>query len=122
MRRYLLVIRRSGAEGVRGHATGPDDEVFARLPRREARRRGGPARAADLDWTILRPGGLTDDAATGSVRLDDAVPRGSVPRADVAAVLVGLLHEPRTAGLVLELIGGAVPTDAAVAAVIERAD
>ena len=50
------------------------------------------------------------------------MPRGSVPRADVAAVLVALLHEPRTAGLALELIGGVVPTDAAVAAVTERAD
>ena len=47
---------------------------------------------------------------------------GTISRADVAGVLAALLHEPRTAGLALELIGGVVPTEAAVAAVTERAD
>jgi len=74
----------------------------------------------DLDWTILRPGGLTDDAGTGRVRLDDEVPRGTVPRDDVARVIAELLHEPRSAGLVLELVSGEVPIEAAVAAVLER--
>lgn len=76
----------------------------------------------DLDWTILRPGALTNDAGTGHVLLDDEVPRGSVARDDVADVLAALLHEPRTAGLVLELTAGNVPIAAAVAAVIERED
>ncbi|NMM32269.1 MAG: SDR family oxidoreductase [Cellulomonas sp.] len=74
----------------------------------------------DLDWTILRPGTLTDDAGTGDVRLDEKVPRGTVPRDDVAHVIVDLLHEPRSARLVLELVAGEVPVDAAVAAAIER--
>ena len=46
--------------------------------------------------------------------LDERVPRGQVPRADVAAVLAALLHEPRTAGHVLELVGGTVPIQDAV--------
>jgi len=76
----------------------------------------------DLDWTIVRPGALTNADGSGHVLLDDEVPRGSVSRDDVAAVLAALLHEPRTAGLVLELTSGSIPVDAAVAAVTERED
>ena len=52
-------------------------------------------RTRDLDWTILRPGGLTDDPPAGRVRLaPPPLPRGQVSRADVAAVIVTLLDEP----------------------------
>jgi uncharacterized protein YbjT (DUF2867 family) len=72
-------------------------------------------RARDLDWTILRPGGLTDAPATGKVRLaPPPVPRGRVPRADVAAVIAALLDNPGTRHQTLELIGGDSPIAAAV--------
>ena len=72
-------------------------------------------RARDLDWTILRPGGLTDAPATGKVRLAaPPVPRGSVPRADVAAVIAALLDTPGTRHQTLELVGGDSPVAAAV--------
>src|SRR6185437_15743370 len=52
-------------------------------------------RARDLDWTILRPGGLTDALPTGRIRLaPPPVSRGTVPRADVAAVIAALLDNP----------------------------
>ena len=73
-------------------------------------------RGRDLDWTILRPGGLTDEAATGRVRLaPPSLPRGQVPRADVAAVIVALLDDPGTAGATLDLISGDTPIAEAVA-------
>ena len=72
-------------------------------------------RARDLDWTILRPGGLTDAPATGRIRLaPPPVPRGTVPRADVAAVIAALLDEPGTRHQTLELVGGDSPVAAAV--------
>ena len=72
-------------------------------------------RARDLDWTILRPGGLTDAPATGRVRLaPPPVPAGTVPRADVAAVIAALLDNPGTRHQTLELIGGDSPVAAAV--------
>ncbi len=72
-------------------------------------------RSRDLDWTILRPGGLTDAPATGRVRLAvPPVPRGTVPRADVAAVIAALLGEPGTWHQTLELVGGDTPVAAAV--------
>lgn len=76
----------------------------------------------ELDWTILRPGHLTDAPGTGRVRLDFKVPPGSVSRDDVAAVLLALLHEPRASGLTLELTSGDVPIEAAVAAATELED
>jgi uncharacterized protein YbjT (DUF2867 family) len=72
-------------------------------------------RARDLDWTILRPGGLTDAPATGTVRLaPPPVPGGTVSRADVAAVIAALLDEPGTRHQTLELVGGDTPVAAAV--------
>src|SRR6516164_10956893 len=72
-------------------------------------------RARDLDWTILRPGGLTDAPATGMIRLaPPPVPRGTVPRADVAAVIAALLDNPGTRHQTLELTGGDSPIATAV--------
>ncbi|MCO5993283.1 SDR family oxidoreductase [Actinoallomurus rhizosphaericola] len=73
-------------------------------------------RRRDLDWTILRPGRLTDDPATGRVRLEDSVPPGAVTRADVAQVIAALLDTPGTAGRTLELVGGDTPIEDAVRA------
>jgi uncharacterized protein YbjT (DUF2867 family) len=72
-------------------------------------------RARDLDWTILRPGGLTDAPATGKIRLaPPPVPAGTVPRADVAVVIAALLDTPGTGHQTLELVGGDNPVATAV--------
>jgi uncharacterized protein YbjT (DUF2867 family) len=72
-------------------------------------------RARDLDWTILRPGGLTNAPAAGKIRIaPPPVPRGAVPRADVAAVIAALLDNPGTRHQTLELVGGDSPVAAAV--------
>jgi uncharacterized protein YbjT (DUF2867 family) len=72
-------------------------------------------RSRDLDWTILRPGHLTDDPATGRVRLaPPPVPDGAVTRADVAAVMAALLDDPHTRHQTLELVGGDIPVAEAV--------
>jgi uncharacterized protein YbjT (DUF2867 family) len=72
-------------------------------------------RSRDLDWTILRPGGLTDAPPAGRVRLaPPPVPRGSIPRADVAAVIAALLDDPGSRHLTLELVSGDSPVDEAV--------
>jgi uncharacterized protein YbjT (DUF2867 family) len=72
-------------------------------------------RSRDLDWTILRPGHLTDAPATGRIRLAvPPVPRGAISRADVAAVIAALLDEPGTRHQTLELTGGDSPIAAAV--------
>ena len=72
-------------------------------------------RSRDLDWTILRPGHLTDGPATGRIQLAaPPVPAGAIPRADVAAVIAALIDEPGTRRQTLELTGGDSPIAAAV--------
>ena len=72
-------------------------------------------RDRDLDWIIVRPGGLTDAPATGRIRLaPPPVPRGTIPRADVAAVIAALLDNPGTRHQTLELVSGDSPVAAAV--------
>jgi uncharacterized protein YbjT (DUF2867 family) len=72
-------------------------------------------RARDLDWTIVRPGGLTDAPATGKIRLaPPPVPAGTVPRADVAAVIAALFDTPGILHRTLELTGGDTPVATAL--------
>jgi uncharacterized protein YbjT (DUF2867 family) len=61
---------------------------------------------SDLDWTIVRPGGLTDAPGTGHVRIDAEPFRGRIPREDVAAVLDALLDDPRAARKILYVNAG----------------
>src|SRR5271155_381568 len=97
--RYVMV---SGA-GVEDPPDG--DEVFAVYLRAKAEADAAIA-ASDREWTIVRPGGLTDDAGTGSVRIDAAPFRGSVPRDDVASVLARLLAESRSIRRILYVNSG----------------
>ncbi|MEV7566369.1 SDR family oxidoreductase [Streptomyces tanashiensis] len=108
VRRYL-VVSSMGAD-----ASHPGDEVFDAYLRAKGAADDEVRSRTALDWTILRPGSLTNDAGTGMVRLEARTGRGPVPRDDVAAVLAELLDTPATAGLTLELVAGSVPLSVAV--------
>ncbi len=114
--RYLLVSS-MGVESVRNGATPPGvDEVFVAYLRAKLAAEVELLARDNLDVTVLRPGGLTDEPGTGRVWLAPSVERGRVPRADVAAVLIGLL-ERHPATRILELVGGDTPVAEALAAV-----
>ncbi|WP_020573139.1 NAD(P)-binding oxidoreductase [Actinopolymorpha alba] len=116
VRRYLQVSS-MGVESVRGDVTPAGvDEVFIAYLRAKLAAEDD-LRSRDLDWTILRPGHLTDSPGTSLVRLAPQVERGEVTRDDVAGVLLALLDAPASAGMVLELINGTAPIEEAVAAV-----
>lgn len=74
--------------------------------------------ASGLDWTIVRPGSLTDEPGTGRVAVvTDLGRRGPVPRDDVAATLLATLagpEAPRTVGKTFELFAGETPIDDAL--------
>jgi uncharacterized protein YbjT (DUF2867 family) len=72
--------------------------------------------ASGLDFTIVRPGRLTDDPPRGAVTIAESVDRGSVSRADVAAVLLGVLDADNAIGKTFELVSGPTPIDEAIAA------
>jgi nucleoside-diphosphate-sugar epimerase len=111
--RYLLVSS-MGADSVADGAV-PDgvDEVFLAYLRAKLAAEQDLLGRAGLRTTVLRPGGLTDDPGTGRVTLAGHVDRGSIPRDDVAAVLVALLDAGQD-GAVLELVTGSTPVEEAV--------
>ena len=112
--RYVL-ISSAGVESVRGRADADDEDVFTTYLRAKLAAEDA-VRATELEWTVVRPGHLTDDAPTGRVRLEPGAEDGSVPRADVAAVVAALVTEPRTAGQVVGLVSGDVSVQDAVEA------
>jgi uncharacterized protein YbjT (DUF2867 family) len=61
------------------------------------------------DWTVVRPGLLTDDPGTGRVRIQTESIRAEVTRDDVAAVLAAVVDESRAVGKVLYVVGGDDP-------------
>jgi uncharacterized protein YbjT (DUF2867 family) len=70
-----------------------------------------------LDYTIVRPGRLTDDPGTGSVELAESLSRsGEVTRDDVALVLAEALTADNTIGKSFDLLGGDTPVVEAIAA------
>jgi len=105
--RYLMV---SGA-GVEDPPLG--DEVFEVYLRAKAEADAAVV-ASDREWTIIRPGGLTDDPGRGRVRVDLAPVSGSVSRDDVAGVLSRLLGDPRGGHRILYITSGEQSIDEAL--------
>ena len=94
----------------------PDDAEPVWKAYVEAKRDADAAlRDSGLDWTILRPGRLTDDDGTGLVTVADKTERGDIPRADVAAVVVAVLDNPSSIGRQWDVVGGQTPVEEAVA-------
>jgi uncharacterized protein YbjT (DUF2867 family) len=106
-RRYLIV----SAVGAENPPAG--DDGFAVYLRAKAEADQAVI-ASDREWTVVRPGGLTDDPGTGRVRLDSEPFRGQIARDDVAAVLARLLPDPRASRCVLYLGGGDTPIEQAI--------
>ena len=74
-------------------------------------------RASNLDWTIVRPGSLTDDDPTGLIDVGETVLPGSITRADVAAVVHELLDGQLAVGRQFEVVGGSTTVREALAGV-----
>lgn len=121
----VLLAQAAAAAGVRRYvmvsAIGADDfdpdsdEIFQVYLRAKSEA-DAALRDTSLDWTIVRPGGLTDDDPTGRVTAAPSTGRGQIPRADVAAVLVAALLDASSIGKQFELISGDVPIAEALAA------
>ena len=110
VRRYFLI----SSMGLDKAGSSDVDQVFsAYLVAKKAAE--DAIRVFGLDWTILRPGRLTDDPGTGRVRLGaPPIHYGAVSRDDVAAVLAELITRESSARHTLELVSGADPVADAV--------
>jgi uncharacterized protein YbjT (DUF2867 family) len=109
--RYLMVSA-MGTE----RADPDSDDVFQVYLRAKAAADDDLRARSSLEWTVVRPGRLTDDAPSGRVALGEALEGGSVSRRDVAAVLAELLVTGSGRGRTVDLVSGEVPVDEAVAA------
>lgn len=97
--RYVMV----SAIGARDPGSGSE----AMRPYLEAKAEADATVASSgLAYTIVRPGGLTDDPGTGRVRAAVGLEPGMIPRDDVAATLVAVLDDPGTVGRSFDLVSG----------------
>lgn len=64
---------------------------------------------SELNYTIIRPGRLLNEAGTGKVAAAENLTRASIPREDVARTIVASLQEETTCGRAFDLISGDVP-------------
>ncbi len=69
-----------------------------------------------LDYTIVRPGRLTDDDGTGKVTVSaDLKEVGKIPRQDVARVLLAVLDSDNATDAVFDVVSGDTPVSEALA-------
>lgn len=111
--RYLMVSAMGAADPPPEGADLAGNEVFGAYLRAKAGA-DEALRASGLDYTVVRPGGLTDEPGTGLVSVAERLDRGQIPRADVAAVFLACLDQPETIGKSFDLISGTTPIAAAL--------
>lgn len=106
--RYVMV----SAMGIDGLDEDSDDvfQVYLRA-KRDA---DDHLRGTDLDWTVVKPGRLTDDVPTGRVQIAEHLDGGSVTRGDVAHVLAEVVQTDSTIGKTFDVLGGDVAIAEAV--------
>ncbi|MFT6826806.1 MAG: hypothetical protein ACJA2S_004339 [Cyclobacteriaceae bacterium] len=72
-------------------------------------------KASGLDYSIVRPGALTNDEGTGKIELKEKLEkRGSISRADVATTLVAALEDEVKQHQTFEILSGEIPIEKAV--------
>ena len=114
IRRYVM-ISAMHAEEPRG------DEVFQTYLRAKAEV-DRALRRSGLDYTIVRPGRLTIKPGHGRVSLAARLPRGEIPRADVAAVIAHVLDTRATVGCQFDVTSGDQDIAEAVGSVADLRD
>jgi uncharacterized protein YbjT (DUF2867 family) len=99
IRRYVIV------SSINANPEAPGDDTFAVYLRAKGRA-DAALRESGLDYTIIRPGGLTNEPGTGRVTTQG---KGEIPREDVAAVVAAALADGGAVGKEFDLVSGDVP-------------
>ena len=109
--RYVMVSAMGAAD-----PPAEGGEVFGEYLRAKAEA-DRALRESGLEFTIVRPGMLTDEPGTGLVSLGERLPPGSISRDDVAAVLAAVLRRPETIGGTFDAVEGETPIAVALATI-----
>jgi uncharacterized protein YbjT (DUF2867 family) len=97
--RYVMI---SGA----GPENPPSEDLLFEVYLRAKAEADAELAASDREWTIVRPGRLTDDPGTEDVRIDTVPFMGTVPRDDLASLLALVLTDARSARRILYVNSG----------------
>jgi len=111
--RYVIVSAMTAEPELEG------DDTFTLYMRAKGRADAELA-ASGLDYTIVRPGSLTDDPGTGLVEIAEHLEGGSISRDDVAAVMAKVLHARVAIDRTFDLVAGETRIDQAIASLRER--
>ena len=93
----------------------PDSDDTYEIYQRAKSEADADLRARDLDWTIVRPGGLTDEPGTGRIQVGTSTGRGTIPRADVAEIVATALIDGTGVRVQFEAVSGEEPVAEAIA-------
>ncbi len=109
VRRYLMLSSMGAGD--------PEAGSEAMRPYLRAKARADERlRESGLDYTIVRPGSLTDEEGKGKVEAAEHLGRrGEIPREDVARTLAAALESPNTSGKTFEVLSGETPVEEALA-------
>lgn len=112
VQRYIMVSYMGARTD---HGVPPDQPFFHYAEAKAAA--DAYLRKTDLDWTILGPGKLTDDPASGKIAANDDMSSATrdTSRDNVAWVAEAVLNAPNTIGATINFIDGDTPIDDAVA-------
>lgn len=103
---HYVMISAMGLDTARG------DEVFRAYQKAKAEA-DEALRESGLEYTIIKPGRLTNDPGTGEIKAGD-LEGGEIPREDVARVIAYVLEHPETRGLEFDLLSGDQPIEEAI--------
>ena len=101
--RRAIQVTAIGAGG-RNRAKPPEDASFMRQVMYEKTRGEDHMIASGLDYTMIRPGGLTDGPPTGNGIMIEDYAEGSVNRSDVALMNIKALEDDSTIGKAYSVI------------------
>ena len=109
VRRYLMLSAMGAAD--------PEEGPEGMRPYLRAKARADERLAqSGLDYTIIRPGGLTEDEGTGHIdAAENLGRRGEIPREDVASTFAAALQNHDTYRKTFDILSGDTPIPEALA-------
>ncbi|MCC5914681.1 MAG: SDR family oxidoreductase [Balneolaceae bacterium] len=114
IKRYVM-ISAMGLDTPRG------DEVFQVYQKAKAEA-DQALKESGLDYTIIKPGRLTNGPGTGKVKVARKLEGGEIPREDVARVVLYALENHHTIGMEFDLLSGSNSIESELVRMVEGSD
>jgi uncharacterized protein YbjT (DUF2867 family) len=110
--RYIMLSYRGASLD---HGVPEDNSFFAYAEAKAAA--DEHLRTSPLKWTIVAPGALSSEPASGNIDVGDGATSENVSRDNVARVLAAVIDSDKTIGHTIEFMDGSTPIGDAIAAI-----